>query len=143
MAFDANIHQIKMIVIKCGEHLFPEEKNVTTLYHKTSALLGIDKIETNSLMADKIPNVIESMKAQGKLFPCPKCGEQLDIFSLCRSCKEAEDGKYHTKFSCGSCGYFEKSEKFVIDYLNELGIEYKSISKKDLGILTITDKGLQ
>jgi len=142
MAFDPKIHQVKLIIIKCGEKLFPEEKNITELYEKTSALLGIPTIMTHSGEADHLPTLNESLTQKGFHILCPQCQSAMEIFSLCPSCKDSEGGKYHTMVKCEKCSYTEKSEKFMVQVIQDLGMEFTSGTKEELGIRTVTDKGI-
>jgi hypothetical protein len=153
MAFNPEIHQIKLIIIKCGEELrkargLPEEKNITTLYEEASSILGIPTIQTTTQDADHLPAPHEMKKEDGMpmipLRKCPKCEKDaMQIFGLCPDCEDSEGGKYETKFECSECHYSEKSEKHMVLWLQEMGVDFGNQSKKELGIKTITDEGLK
>ena len=153
MAFNPEIHQIKLIVIRCGEELrkakgLPEEKNITTLYEEASITLGISTILTTTQDADHLPAPHESVRPNGEpaipLRECPKCGKKsMQIFGLCPTCKDSEGGKYKTKFECSECHYTEKSEKHMVTWLQEMGVEFGNQSKESLGVKTITDNGVK
>lgn len=150
MAFNPEIHQVKLIIIRCGHAIreatgLPKENNITTLYRDTSALLGIEMIETHTGQADHLPSVSESMADIGiPNMECPSCKKKtFQIFGLCPTCKDSEEGKYKTKFECSECHYSEKSEKHMVRWLQEMGIDFGNQSKKSLGIKTITDKGVK
>ncbi|RPI56016.1 MAG: hypothetical protein EHM49_01190 [Deltaproteobacteria bacterium] len=146
MAFNPDVHQIKLLVINCGKLLWPEERNVTTLYRKASEALGIPTIETTSASATHLPTPKESAQERPEKFAstCPKCGEKsYYIVSLCKSCKASEGGKYKVMFECYKCGYSEKSEEPMVVWLERLGIDFGTQTKKSLGIETLTDEGLK
>ena len=149
MAFDPCPHQITQIVLKAGAIIrqlrgLSEEKNITTLYNETAPLLGIqvEQMKTGT-HGDHFPSIAESMKALGLDMPkkpCPKCGAESFLYPICQSCADAEGGKYKTGYRCVACNsVFDKSEKV----LSQLVPNLPSGIKKDLGILTITDKGLE
>jgi len=153
MAFNPEIHQIKLIIIKCGEELrkvkgLPEEKNITTLYEEASSILGIPTIQTTTQDADHLPAPHESVRPDGEpaipLVECPKCGKKaMQIFSICPDCKDSENKKYKTKFKCTKCPHEEKSEKHMVTWLQEMGVEFGNQSKESLGVKTITDNGIK
>lgn len=145
MAFNPEIHQIKLIIIRCGELLHPEEKNITKLYEETSVLLGMPLIPTSTADAGKLPSPAESMKEMGMPHRvCPQCGkETFQIFGLCASCQEAEGGKFKTLFECSECHFKEKSKKPIVVWLREMDWDFGNQSKRSLGIQTITDDGIK
>lgn len=158
MSFDPKIHEVKQILIKCGRALrkakgLPEELDVTVLYNEASEALGIPLIRTTTGNADHLPSPREMMKPDGMpvipLRDCPKCGQNsMQIFGLCPTCKDAkgengEPGKYKTKFMCTECKHEEKSEKHMVIWLQEMGVDFGNQSKKELGIKTITDDGIK
>jgi len=55
MAFDPKIHEVKFLIIKCGQLLFPEENNITELYSRASRALGVPEIITTSVSANQMP----------------------------------------------------------------------------------------
>jgi hypothetical protein len=158
MAFDIKIHDVKQILIKCGRALreakgLPEINDITILYNEASRALGIPIIETTTLDADHLPAPHEMMKPDGMpeipLRRCPKCGqESMQIFGLCPTCEDAkgengEPGKYRTKFMCTECKHEERSEKHMVIWLQEMGVDFGNQSKKALGIKTITNDGIK
>jgi len=158
MAFNPEIHQVKLIIIKCGKALreakgLPEEKNITTLYEEASAILGMPTISTTTQDADHLPAPHEMVRENGTpiipLRKCPRCGkEAMQMFGLCHTCKDAEGengeiGKYKVKFECKECQFQEKSDKPMVLWLQEMGVDFGMMSKKNLGIKTITDDGIK
>jgi len=158
MVFDPEIHKVKDIIIKCGRALrvakgLPEELNISILYEEASLALGLPLIATTTADANHLPAPHEMIRPDGMpiipLQKCPKCGkDSMEIFGLCPTCEDAkgengEPGKYKTKFVCKECSHFEKSEKHMVIWLQEMGVEFGNQSKKDLGIKTITDDGLK
>lgn len=133
-----------MILIKCGEHLFPKEKDVTILLNKTAVLIGIPPEILTSDKADHLPTPEESAREDpGSRFSliCPQCGKKAFVLSdLCPDCKASEFGKYKSKLECYECKHLLISEKPVIIWLQESGEDFKMQTKKSLGIETITDK---
>lgn len=156
MGFDPKIHDVKILIIKCGHLLYPDEKDVTTLYKKASSVLGVPEIQTTSIQADHLPAPHEMMKPEtvmegksGYVIPrqdCPLCGGKntVALVSLCTGCAEAEGGKYRTMWFCLSCQkHKDKSDKPMVKWLEELDIEFSNQTKKSLGIETFTDEGLK
>lgn len=153
MAFNPEIHQIKLIVIRCGEALrrakgLPEERNITKLYREASQILGIPTIPTTTRDGDHLPAPHETLKPDGTpvvpLRECPSCGKKsMQLFGLCPTCEDSEGGKYRTKFVCSECQYFKKSEKHMVIWLREMGVEFGNQTKQSLGIKTITDEGVK
>jgi len=158
MTFDPKIHEVKQILIKCGIALreakgLPIEDNITILYEEASIALGIPFIKTTTLDANHIPSPHEMMNPDGTpkvpLKKCPKCGKDaMEIFGLCPTCEDAkgengEPAKYKTKFVCKECTYSERSEKHMVIWLQEMGVEFGNQSKKELGVKTITDEGIK
>jgi len=171
MAFNQEIHQIKLIVIKCGEELrrakgLPEEKNISILYNEASMALGIPMIETTTGDADHLPATHEMKNDQGKFIvprkDCPQCGKKdsMMLGPLCLTCEDAkgEDGapgKYKSMHQCGEkdkdgkivpetgCGYKERFEKHFVQICNELGVDFKGGTKESMGIRTYTDNGVK
>ena len=103
--------------------------------------------------ADHLPSLHEMIKPDGMpLIPfreCPKCGkESMEMLGLCPTCEEAkgengEPAKYKTKFVCKECSYSERSEKHMVIWLQEMGVNFGNQPKKDLGVRTITDEGIK
>jgi hypothetical protein len=155
MAFDPCPHQITQVVLKAGAIIrqlkgLPEEKNITTLYNETAPLLGIPIRTMSSRDVNHLPSPAEMVNDKGEFTiprkDCPNCNEKNTVIlvSLCPSCKDSEGGKYHSAWTCQKCGVImEKSEKFLTQVLNEMGIAIPNGSKKAFGIKTITDDGLK
>lgn len=158
MAFDLCKHQVTQIVLKAGAIIrelkgLPEERNITILYNEMAPLFGIFPVQMNSGEADHLPKLQEVIGNDGMplvpLQKCHKCGkDSMEIFGLCPTCEDAkgendEPGKYKTKFVCKECGYSERSEKHMVIWLQEMGVEFGSQTKKELGVKTITDEGVK
>lgn len=150
--FDREIFDAKIIIIKCGMLLNPDEKNISVLYEETSKKLGLPPLITHTGMADHLPapHEIAQRKEDDFVLPrkkCPQCKTENSfvLAGLCNSCKDSEDGKYKTAWICISkeCRYKEKSEKYFTQWLKELGIEIPTGPKRQFGIKTITDDGIR
>ena len=76
--------------------------------------------------------------------------------SICPSCSDSEGGKFHTLWYCGhmepltrslipgtGCGAMEKSERFMVGWLDELVPNWGSMMKQEAGIKTVTDSGVK
>lgn len=145
-------HRITQLVIKMGKLLrqakgLPEEKNVTILYEETAILLGIPVMKMSSSNVSRNPTPEESAKSDPSsplVQICPSCKEKAYYLQgLCKSCKDSENGTYKSVWKCFKCGHSEKSKEHVVTWLNRLGIDYRTQSKKSLGIQTVTDEGLK
>jgi len=158
MAFDLCHHEKTQMVLKAGRIIrqlkgLPEEKNITVLYEETAPLLGIAPERRSSSDSSNLPTPNEMVFADGTpmipLQKCPKCGkDSMEIFGLCPTCEDAkgengEPAKYKTKFVCKECSYSERSEKHMVIWLQEMGVDFGNQSKKELGIKTITDDGIK
>lgn len=158
MTFDPCPHQITQVVLKAGAIIrqlkgLPEEKNITVLYNEMAPLLGITPVQTSSREADHLPKLQQIIKDDGTplvpLQKCPECGkDSMEIFGLCPTCEDAkgekgEPGKYRTKFICKECAYSERSEKHMVMWLQEMGVDFGNQTKKELGVKTITDEGVK
>ena len=156
MAYDLNAcqHQITQIILRAGAMIrqikgLPEEKNITILYDETVPLLGIAPKLISSNDADHLPAPHEMRKPNGSFIvprkDCSQCGgkETMLLTPLCKSCKDAEKGKFKTAWICQACPNKEKSEKFFTQWLNELGVEIPNGMKQTMGIKTLTDEGLK
>jgi len=178
MAFEPNVHLLKIVIINCGKLLWPDEKNITNLYERASEALNVPKFLTTTKDGDHLPTPMESalgpgiegnvddIKIKGYVIPindvrkrgvqvngdivnkltseCPSCHKRsLVLHGLCRSCKDAEDGKYKTMLRCGECGYSQRSEDPIVTWLDKLGIEFGTQTKESLGIKTVTDEGIK
>lgn len=166
--FDPCPHLIRLILIRCGQLLYPEEKNLSVLVDKVTEAIGLMPftLAANQSFRDasmQVHPVTEAIKPR----LCPKCGkESVRLFSICHTCKDlSEGGKYKTIWACKyqaidakgaqimtpqglpvlkeGCGYMEKSEKSTTEWLDELGIKYENQTKRSLGIQTLMDKGVE
>lgn len=154
MAFDPCPHQITQLVLKAGAIIrtlkgLPEEKNITILYNETAPILGIAVFQNSSKDVDHLPSPAEMKGDNGKFIvprkDCSKCGGRITMLltPLCKSCEDAEGGKYKTAWICQTCPNKEKSEKFLTQWLNELGVEIPEGMKQAMGIKTLTNNGLK
>lgn len=158
MVFDPCPHKITQTVLRAGAVIralkgLPEEKNITILYRETAQLLGIPILDLSSRDARKYPSIAEMEKEDGSplvpLQKCPKCEKySMEMFGLCPTCEDAkgengEPGKYKTKFVCKECSYSERSEKHMVIWLQEMGVDFGNQTKKELGVRTITDEGIK
>ena len=224
MTFDPCPHTLRLIIIRCGHLLNPNEKNVTVLYEETAKKVGVapfsmttlknnwevapqlirqilitagekireakglvpeedlDKlyqdtaiefglINLDSVVKEEMPNVPitegvnhlpaphEMKNGQGKFVlsrkDCPQCGRKdgLSLKSICPACADSEGGKYHTMYSCEEigpdgklmgCGFkTEKSEEFMVQRMSKENPDWQGGMKQNLGIKTITDKGIK
>lgn len=152
MKFDPCEHKIRQIVIKAGKIIrllkgLPEENNITTIYRETAPLLGLQPIQLSSKIANSLPTIEESAREDPNsplVQICPKCGKKSYVLHpICKGCKDSEDGKYKTIFQCFECKHEEKSKEPMVVWLDRLGIDFRTQSKKSLGIKTMTDNGLK
>ena len=154
MTFDPCEHQKTQIVLKAGAIIrqlrgLPEENNITLLYNETAPLLGIIVQTMSSKDVDHLPSTAEMRNEQGNFVvprkDCPKCGSKKNMLltPLCKSCADAEGGKFKTAWVCSTCQNKEKSEKFFTQWLNELGVEIPEGMKQAIGIKTLTNDGLK
>ena len=154
MTFDPCPHQITQLVLKAGAVIrelkgLPEEKNITVLYNETAPLLGIIVVPMDSRTVNHLPSPAEMKDEKGRFVvprkDCPKCGgkETMLLTPLCKSCEDAEGGKFNTAWVCQACQNKEKSEKFLTQWLNELGVEIPEGMKQAIGIKTLTNDGLK
>lgn len=156
MTFDEYAHLFKIVMIKAGQEVrkargLPEEKNVSKVYLEMCELVGIPPVvtkvssmprQTEGALVFTRPQVGKRSKAPQR--SCPQCGmETFLLLGLCASCKDAEGGKYRSTWKCAQCGYQEKSPKAITTWLDELGIDFGSQSKKSLGIDIVTDEGVK
>lgn len=152
MKFDECEVRIKGVILKAGK-IFremkgqEEEKNITKLYIEAAEILGVMPVFGRSTEAAALPALYEKKGSDGKLLvprkDCEKCGAVAEVvlYPLCRSCKEAENGIYHSSWECLKCKDKIKSKKFYVEWLREMGVEFESGLKVWLGIKTITDLG--
>ena len=164
MAFDANVHLEKLRLIEAGRRLrlekgLPEERNISILYQEGLTAEGKVAVSTTSRTVNHLPAPYEMKTSEGNFIvprkDCPQCGRKdgLSLKSICPSCTDSENGKYHTMYSCEEigpdrkplgCGFkTEKSEKFMTQRMSELNPDWEGGMKKDIGIDTITDDGLK
>ena len=157
---------MRLKIIRAGAEIrrskgLPPENNITVLYNETAPLFGIEPKPLLSTDADHLPSPDEMTDEEGKsIIPnkdCPECGrkESMILGSVCAKCKDSEGGKYRSMWCCGKlgrdrkivpgtgCGFKEKSEKVMVQQMDEMGIDYQNKSKKELGIKTYTDEGLK
>lgn len=167
--FDPCPHLIRLILIRCGELLYPEERNISVLVEKVSEAIGLAPFQLAADHSFRVPSAQQAAPFQEAIKPrlCPKCGKQsIRLFPICQTCDELSEGKrYKTIWACKyqkidrqgnalvnqyglpvlaeGCGYMEKSEKGTTEWLTELGIEFQNQTKRSLGIQTLTDKGVE
>ncbi len=152
MDFDACDHKIRQIIIKAGEIIrqakgLPEEKNITVIYNETAPLFGIIPIVISSNIASHLPTPEENAR-QNPNHPsvqvCPKCGKKsYFLYGICGKCKDSEGGIYKTMFQCFECKHQDKSKESMVVWLERLGIDFRTQTKKSLGIKTLTDNGIK
>lgn len=167
MAFDVCEHQIRQVVIKAAierrkDKGLPEERNITTLFNEMAPLLGVMVVPMDSSQVNHLPAPHEMVDEEtGKpVIPkkdCPQCGEKevMNLHPICSGCVDAESGKYKTMWFCGEmdqsrnlipgtgCGFKDKSDKHFVTWLDELGIDFKNMSKREMGVKTVTNEGLK
>jgi len=145
--FDAEEHKKRIEIINHGRKKWPDEKNITRLYQMACRDLGVEPKTISTSTANHLPTPEESAKEnpQSKLSTiCPKCGKKSFVLHpLCKSCKDAEGGKYKVMFRCYECKFEGKSMEPLVVWFQRLGIEFGTQSKKSLGVKTITDDGLK
>lgn len=166
--FDPTPHLIRLILIRCGQLLYPEEKNISVLVEKVSEAIGLMPFQLAADHSFRIQAPSQATATEAiKPHLCPKCGKAtVRLFPICQTCVElSEGGKYKTIWACKyqavdargtpminqfglpflgeGCGYMEKSEKGTTEWLEELKIPYQNQTKRSLGIQTITDKGVE
>jgi len=168
--FDPYPHLIRLILIRCGQLLYPEENNLTVLVEKVSEAIGLAPFQLAANQSFRVADAsMQTRQVSESIKPrlCPKCGqESVRLFPVCHTCKElSEGGKYKTIWACKypaadskgtpimtpyglpvlkeGCGYMEKSEKSTTEWLDELKIHYQNQTKRSLGIQTLTDKGVE
>ncbi len=147
MAFDIVLHQERQRIINYGRTKWPEEKNITKLYEMATKELGIEVKVLDTITANHLPTPEESARGNPRSkfsIVCPKCQKKSYILhGLCKSCKDAEGGKYKTMFKCYECGNQERSEEPMVTWLNKLDIDFRTQTKESLGIQTMTNEGLK
>jgi hypothetical protein len=157
--FDLCKFQVNNVLLKVGKVIrelkgLPEEKDITKLVQEAAIMLGIPIQQTlwTSSEANELPRM-QDMKDKNDNFivprkECPVCHEKesLALLSICPTCKESENGKYHSAWKClnkNCMTTVEKYEKFISQMYVELGYSTPTGLKKDLGIQTITDEGIK
>jgi len=147
MKFNAEEHTEIQRRINYGRTKWPSQKNITKLYEMACRDLGVESKIISMPTSNHLSIPEESVKEsiQSKLSAlCPKCGKKsFTLYPLCRSCKDAEGGKYKVIFRCYECKFEGKSMEPLVVWLERLGIEFGTQSRKSLGIKTITDGGLK
>ncbi|MCJ7805601.1 hypothetical protein MUP46_03065 [Patescibacteria group bacterium] len=136
MSFDPCKHQFNLLLTRVGEYFNPKEKNVSVLVAQAAEMFGFIPYHLTSEDADHLPAPSES----GPFFKCPSCGNMsLVVEGLCITCKEAEGGKYKTRMFCKKCPFAEKTEKYIITVLTDLGHDFSLQTKASLGIKILKD----
>lgn len=147
MEFDLCEHRVRSLIVRCGKLFWPEEQNVTILYEGMCKKLGIPVAMGSSRKSNHLPTPAESARHNPEsplIQICPNCGKRSYVpSSICQSCKDSENGKYKAMFECFECKHKEKFDKWLVQVLNEKGIEIPSGMKRSLGIKTMTDGGLE
>jgi hypothetical protein len=147
MPFNLNDHTTRQKILVHARLKWPDEKNINKLCEMGAKDLGLTLVKITSITATHLPTPEETARENPKsrfLLECPNCKKKSYLLKdLCRKCKESEGGKYKTMLKCFECGYETKSDKPLVIRLQEMGIDFGSISKKDLGIETITDNGVK
>ncbi len=145
--FDIQEHTERIMIINHGREKWPNEKNINKLYEMACKEFGIETKSLTTTMANHLPTPEESAREnpQSKFsIICPKCNKKSYVLrGLCRSCKDAENGKYKTMFRCYECKHEEKSKEPMVIWFDRLRIDFRTQSKKSLGIETVTDEGLK
>lgn len=152
--FDICDLKIRDLAIKAARLLrkekgLPEEKNITTLYEEIAPLLGLPPSKISSQQINHLPAPHEMINTDtGKFIvprkDCPSCGnkESMNLHPICQSCEDAEGGKYNSMWKCEKCQFKDKSTKYFLQWMNEMGIDIGGMKNK-LGIKTVTDEGLK
>lgn len=147
MPFDLQQHKEKQKIINYARAKWPQEKNISKLLKMASNTLRLEIKQISSATATHLPSPEESAKQDpgNKFsFPCPQCNKKTFILrSLCKGCKDSEGGRFKTILKCYECGYNERSEKPIVLWLQEIGIDFNMTPKKNLGVETITDEGIK
>ena len=152
MAWDPCLHLLKTIIINAERECQrlegkPRDRNITNLYSEGCIRFGVAPVIGLSTERAHLPTPEESAKDNPDspwVFACPICHEKSYVLQkICKECKDSEGGKYKTKFVCYKCKHMEKSEKYLVQWAKELNIELKSGMIREMGIKTITDKGLK
>lgn len=136
MPFDECKQKFNLLLVRVGQYLNPEEKNVTALSKQAGIFFGFPPYLLTTQDGDHLPSPAET----GPFAECPGCNKKtLIILEICQTCEEAEKGKFKTKFLCPSCGYQEKSTLFLIQAYNKFGLEIPEGFKQSLGIKILKD----
>lgn len=132
--------RVNNILILIGKYFSPGEKNITVALKIASEKLGV-RVQT--IEGGKREGLNKFING-GVVFKCLKCGgDGMRVIPLCPTCEASEKGKYKTQLKCALCNFEEKSIKYTVQWYNEFGFDYKSGTKKELGIKTLTDEGLK
>ena len=156
MPFDACPHLLRLVLIRAGQLLHPEEKDLSVLIRKVSMEMGMGGLPPlESFDASHTPSPEESLRERRELMrkavrprpptkECPQCRQNsFELFTLCRTCQDAEGGKYKTIFVCSQCGFRERSELPTTIWLDKMKQEFEMQTKETLGIRTVTDEGIK
>ena len=145
--FNIEEHKERIRIINHGRTKWPQEKNITKLYQMACKDLGIEPKTISTSTASHLPTPEESAKEnpQSKFsILCPKCNKKSYVLrGICKGCKDAEGGVYKTMFKCYECNHVEKSKEPLVIWMQRLGMEFETQSKKSLGIKIVTDDGLK
>jgi hypothetical protein len=120
-----------------------------------------DKESSNELRTTLARKLIEQKQN------CPKCGKQksMELHDLCRSCDDFKAG-WRSEWRCigirdkngmkiiePGCGHRELTKKFITQWISEFGKKDPEfadllekagmLSKKEMGIPTVTDEGIK
>lgn len=141
--------KVSRVVVNAGRIIrelkgLPEEKDITALYKEAAPFLGIYLPGSSKAVDHRAPSPRMKEEKRKLNIPkkdCPSCKEKdcMELFDLCRGCQKVR--KYKTKWQCLKCNFKEKSEKAYVQWLDELGIDFKPGLKVDLGIKTSMDEG--
>jgi hypothetical protein len=156
MTFDPCPHHVNNILIQVGRALRkfkgePAENNLTVLVREAAIFIGRNPAEfiLSTRQADHLPSPAEMKTPDGEfLIPsinCPKCGKRAFLESICQSCEDAENGKYKSGYNCrketGGCGLIsDKTGEWITQRLNRMGVDWKTGTKEEIGIKTITEQ---
>lgn len=155
MDFDACDHRMRQVIIRAGIQRrkdlgLKEENNITVLYNEMAPLLGVQIVQLDSTIVDHLPSPSENIN--WPKIPCPKCGKNSFLGSICQSCSDAKDENgnvvYRSGYLCdeksGGCGFVsEKTGEWITQRLLKMGWQVPTGTKESLGIKTKTDEGIQ
>lgn len=138
MPFDECKQKFNLLLVRVGQYLNPEEKNITVLAEQAGLMFGLAPYRLTTEDGDHLPPPEET----GPFFKCPQCGqEKMLIEGLCPTCEASEGGKYQTQLRCIACTYLLKSPKHIITWFKEFNYDFESGTKASLGIKVLKDPG--